>query len=209
MRRPSIRWWSGDRQAERRFAVLAMWFSTCGGLAVAGSVAMTAVAFGYVSEAGVPGAPASTMYRLGVTAVAVGVGLLAAALRRVTRLAAIALAGAAPLALTSGAVPCTPGCPLPPHETPGAIDLVHAVASTGGLLLVAVAMTFVAFEAPPHTRLRWISRVGVGLTVPLLGAAGLAILVVGRGYIAGLLERAALGGVLGWLAVTAHVQSRE
>ncbi|WP_373320505.1 DUF998 domain-containing protein [Virgisporangium aurantiacum] len=58
-------------------------------------------------------------------------------------------------------------------------------------------------NAPDLTRLRRVSRFGAGLVVPLLVAAGLAMLVVGRGLLAGTLERAALAASLGWLVAAA------
>jgi hypothetical protein len=125
-----------------------------------------------------------------------------------------ALAAAAPFAVTSAAVPCSPGCPLPPYESPSHSDIVHALASIGGLGLAAGAMLLLAFGAAvdaeqdpwasrDRSRLRSASRVSAGLLVPLLAATGLAMLVTGRGLLAGVLERAALVVALCWLGIAA------
>jgi hypothetical protein len=188
-----------------------------GTAALAAAVAATAVGHGYVSEAGAPGAPLAGVYRGGIFAVAAALALLAAALRRwhtssresgpLIRPAVLALASAAPMAAVSGAVTCTPGCPLPPYETPGVADLVHAGASMAALLLAAAAMALFAIEPATGERLRRISRVGVCVTTPLLAATGLAMLLLGRGYTSGLLERAALVAALGWLIAAAMASS--
>jgi hypothetical protein len=150
---------------------------------------------GYVSEVGVPGTWSSVVFRLGVLGVAVALGLLAASLRGAP---ALVLALAAPFTAVSGAVTCSPGCPLPPHDRPTAADLVHAGAVVAALALCALAMLLLAVLGTDPLLSR-ISRVGAGLAVPLLGAAGLAMLVVGRGTLTGVLERVALVACLGWL----------
>jgi hypothetical protein len=204
-----IRWWGSHWAGSRTVASAAVGFAVAGTAALAVAVSATAVGFGYVSEAGAPGAPLSGVYRSGIFAIAVSLALLAASLRRgqsisrasgpLIRAATLALAAAAPLAGVSGVVSCTPGCPLPPYETPGATDLVHAAASMAALLLAAAAMTSLAVDPGTDERLRRISRVGAGLAVPLLAATGLAMLLLGRGYVSGLLERAALIAALSWL----------
>lgn len=260
---------------------------TAGLFAIAATVALvvasaaTGTGYGYVSEAGVSGAPMAGLYRAGVFAVALALAFLAAALRvyqatavasaadqpgpgqkepagtlgadrigaqvssrliahvgwrlgldrLAGTLAVFSLAAAAPLAAVSGAVPCTNGCPLPPYESASHQDIGHAAASIGGFALAAVAMIVLAVlpsalspvvgagsavnTSPPPTptdvrvapvaarRLRAVSRFGAGLTVPLLAAAGLAMLVIGRGFVAGALERAALAASLGWLVAAA------
>jgi hypothetical protein len=145
------------------------------------------------------------MYRAGIFTVAAGLALLAAALRSLVPgplvdLAFVALLAAAPLAALSGVVSCTPGCPLPPHEPTSLADLTHASASIGALLLAAAAMCLLAVAPTVGDRLRLVSRIGAVLAVPLLALAGLSILVIGRGYVTGLLERTALVVALGWLA---------
>jgi hypothetical protein len=193
-------------------------------VAICVATAATGTGYGYVSEAGAPGAPLRGTYRAGILGVAAALALLAAALRPLARDAlardpfvrittpgslslwagVLALTTAAPLAATSGVVACTPGCPLPPYESPSQVDLVHALASIGGLGFAAVAMMLLAIGPPEAgSRLRLASRLGAGLTVPLLAGAGLAMLIVGRGLVTGALERAALAVALGWLVAAA------
>ena len=227
-------------------------------VAIGIATAATGTVYGYVSEAGAPGAPLRGLYRAGVYGVAIALAFFAAAVialvreedRRGTLLrsaapgspsrwagvsrwavgpagVALAFAAAAPLAATSGAVSCTPGCPLPPFESPSQSDIVHALASIGGFGLATGAMLLLAIgeagavgssgpagataEAAGATAeavrtrdpLRAASRVSAGLLVPLLAITGLVMLVTGRGLLAGLLERAALGVALGWLVTAA------
>ena len=227
-------------------------------VAIGIATAATGTVYGYVSEAGAPGAPLRGLYRAGVYGVAIALAFFAAAIialvreedRRGTLLrsaapgspsrwagvsrwavgppgVALAFAAAAPLAATSGAVSCTPGCPLPPFESPSQSDIVHALASIGGFGLATGAMLLLAIgeagavgssgpagataEAAGATAeavrtrdpLRAASRVSAGLLVPLLAITGLVMLVTGRGLLAGLLERAALGVALGWLVTAA------
>jgi len=227
-------------------------------VAIGIATAATGTVYGYVSEAGAPGAPLRSLYRAGVYGVAIALAFFAAAIialvreedRRGTLLrsaapgspsrwagvsrwavgpagVALAFAAAAPLAATSGAVSCTPGCPLPPFESPSQSDIVHALASIGGFGLATGAMLLLAIgeagavgssgpagataEAAGATAeavrtrdpLRAASRVSAGLLVPLLAITGLVMLVTGRGLLAGLLERAALGVALGWLVTAA------
>jgi len=227
-------------------------------VAIGIATAATGTVYGYVSEAGAPGAPLRGLYRAGVYGVAIALAFFAAAIialvreedRRGTLLrsaapgspsrwagvsrwavgpagVALAFAAAAPLAATSGAVSCTPGCPLPPFESPSQSDIVHALASIGGFGLATGAMLLRAIgeagavgssgpagataEAAGATAeavrtrdpLRAASRVSAGLLVPLLAITGLVMLVTGRGLLAGLLERAALGVALGWLVTAA------
>jgi len=216
------------------------------------ATAATGTVYGYVSEAGAPGAPLRGLYRAGVYGVAFALAFFAAAMTALVReedrrgspvrstapgspnrwagvsrwaagptAVALAFAVAAPLAATSGAVSCTPGCPLPPFESPSQSDIVHALASIGGFGLATGAMLLLATGAAGaadasrgtagttadavRTRdpLRAASRVSAGLLVPLLATTGLVMLVTGRGLLAGVLERAALGVALAWLATAA------
>jgi len=157
---------------------------------------------GYVSEVGVPGTWTSVLFRASVLAVAVALGLLAIAVRGAP---AYALGLAALFAAVSGAVTCSPGCPLPPHERPTVQDLVHASASVAALVLCALAMLLLAAWATDPV-LRRVSRVGAGVAVPLLAVAGLAMLVVGRSTFTGVLERLALAACLGWLIATSSLR---
>src|SRR4051812_22881612 len=87
----------------------------------------------YVSEGGISGAPHAWLYRISVWLIAVALALLAP--RAGARSAALAFGLAAPAAFVSGAVSCSPGCPLPPFERPTAGDLVHAGGTIVALLL--------------------------------------------------------------------------
>jgi len=86
---------------------------------------------GYVSEAGTTGMPLATAYRWGLVGLAVGVALLGGALRGGSRPVALLLGAAGLLAATSGVVPCTSGCPLPPYEQTTVADVTHTVAPNG------------------------------------------------------------------------------
>src|SRR4051812_9750817 len=87
---------------------------------------------GYVSEAGIAGQPLALAYRGGLVLLALGVALLALAFRRLAILSML-LAIAATLAATSGVVPCTATCPLPPFEPTTTQDVVHTAASIAGI----------------------------------------------------------------------------
>jgi len=250
--------WTGERAVRRACAGIAGACAVFAAVAIGIATAATGTVYGYVSEAGAPGAPLRGLYRAGVYGVAIALAFFAAAIialvreedRRGTLLrsaapgspsrwagvsrwavgpagVALAFAAAAPLAATSGAVSCTPGCPLPPFESPSQSDIVHALASIGGFGLATGAMLLLAIgeagavgssgpagataEAAGATAeavrtrdpLRAASRVSAGLLVPLLAITGLVMLVTGRGLLAGLLERAALGVALGWLVTAA------
>jgi hypothetical protein len=190
-------------------AVLAVGTAVMGAAAVTVAVADTAAGYGYVSEAGAPGAPLRAVYRFGIAGLAIALALAAVALRPLVPAASLALVGAAPLAMASGAVSCTPGCPLPPYQTPSGADLVHAVASSGALLLTAAAIILTARAPDIEDLLRRVSRFGLGLVVPLEIAAGLATLAVGRGYVSGVLERAAIIAAIGWVAVVSLLRCRD
>ncbi|HET8659816.1 MAG TPA: DUF998 domain-containing protein [Micromonosporaceae bacterium] len=193
-------------------AAVAALFSGVGLAVATGSTGPAA----YVSEAGVPGAGYAGLYRASVLAIAVALALLAFALSPRpgftpsrwrglavgTRLGSEAAGFAAIFSLVSAAAPCSPGCPLPPHETPTPTDLVHAGASVVGLALTALVMLALAVGADDPLARR-ISAVGAAVAVPLLAAAGLSILLVGRGLVTGLLERVALVACVGWLVATA------
>lgn len=155
----------------------------------------------YLSQLGVRQAPRAELYRLAVLTAALGVALLAGALRRSVPPAAVALLAAAPCFGVSALVTCSPGCPLPPHGV-GVTwrDLVHAGASSLALAAAAAAMVLVAgLAADPALR-----SVSVACAVPT--AAGIAgtggmLLVQARSLPGGLAERVAVGGALGWLVV--------
>jgi hypothetical protein len=170
---------------------------------------------GYVSEAGTAGQPYAVPYRWGLVLLAIGVAMLAWALRperrgpagrlgrlRHARLAAVFLAVAALLAGTSGVVPCSNQCPLPPYEPTTVADVVHAAASILGMVVLAGAMvtTWLADLRPPTRRL---AAGAIALTAPLGAALALTMLLVGRGTLGAVLERLLLVVAVSWVVGTA------
>lgn len=164
--------------------------------------------FRYVSESGVTGAPHAGLYRASIWLVAVALALLAPPARATLRLAVPALALAAPFAAVSGAVTCSPGCPLPPFEQPTAGDLVHAGASIAALLLCALVMVLYAVQ-PVDPPLRRAGRAGLTIAVPLLALSAVGLLFVGRGPLTGVVERASLVATSAWLIATAALHVRR
>ena len=154
---------------------------------------------GYVSEAGTAGMPAAGAYRLGLILVAAGVVALGAAVAPVSRLAALLLGVAGALAGSSGAVPCSARCPLPPYEAATTADLVHSGASILGMAALAFAM--VALAVAPHVRLplRGWAVGGAVVTFPVAAAMALAMLLAGRAPLTGAVERALLAVTVCWL----------
>jgi Protein of unknown function (DUF998) len=191
----------------RRSAVGAAVTAGAGSVGLAFAVVGQSDLRGFVSESGVDGAPSAAMYRISVVTLAVACGLLAFALRPVAGAAALALGASAPFTGVSGAVTCTPGCPLPPYERSTPADIIHAGASIFALSLSTLAMLVLAWSAEASA-LRRVSRFSLALTLPLLVAAAFAIFGLGRGWVAGLTERAGLFSTLGWLVLTATVQAR-
>jgi len=160
---------------------------------------------GYVSEAGTTGQPLAGAYRLGLVFLALGVAVLGRALHPVSRPVAVLLGLAAVLAGTSGAVPCTSGCPLPPFEPTTVSDVAHTAASIVGMVALAGAMAAVALGTVFGPVLRRLAGVAAALIVPLGGALGLTMLFAGRGELGALLERGALVVAVAWLIGTAIV----
>jgi hypothetical protein len=191
---------------------------------------------GYVSEAGIAGSSYAWAYRLGVFTLAAGLLLLAAALPRELRAATALLAAAAGATLLSGAVGCSAGCPLPPFESSTTADLVHGAASVAAVACAVLAM--LALAAPPlpaplaraATRagttarrtavalgrlpdpgpaLRPLARVAVATALPLSALVGMAMPLLGRGTVVGLLERLVLLVVVLWVVATSIVLIRR
>ena len=208
---------------------------------------------GYVSEAGTAGQPYAVPYRWGLVVLAVGVALLAAALRAGGRrearqgrptgwwlpngrppdgrplgsqtpagrtaaawwqhrptlhtAAVLCLGVASLMAATSGVVPCTDRCPLPPYEPTTVGDVVHTVASIVGLLLLAAAMAALAF-AGRHPVERRLAAVAVTSMVPLGVALGATMLITGRNTLGAVLERLVLVIAVSWLVGAATLESR-
>ncbi|RGC70026.1 hypothetical protein C5N14_06335 [Micromonospora sp. MW-13] len=185
--------------------------SAAAGCVLAGTVAVTvAVAAGpgpgltgYVSEAGVTDSGYAPMYRIGVFALAGALLLLAAALPVALRVAAGLLAAGGVCAALSGAVTCSAGCPLPPFERATVADLVHGGASIAATASVVFAMLAVLFSPAAAALLRRLAAAGAAVSLPLAGAVGLAMLVVGRGALTGVLERVLLAVCAAWGLATA------
>jgi hypothetical protein len=171
---------------------------------------------GYVSEAGTAGQPHARAYRCGLILLAFGVLLLALSILRLSRTAPLPRAGgllrgaaaqlglAAVLAATSGAVPCSNRCPLPPFEPTTVADVVHTAAGIAGIALLGGTMALVAV-APVCRTLRGLAAIAVACTVPLGAFLGLTMLFVGRGPVAATAERALLVVAVCWLVGTASL----
>jgi uncharacterized protein DUF998 len=187
-----------------RYAAAAGALAVTGG-AVAMLVALVALPGpwwqGYVSEAGTSGQPHAVAYRWGLLCLALGVGLLGGALRPTARLVPACLLAAAVMAGTSGVVPCSAGCPLPPYETTTIASVVHTAASITGLVVLAAAMATTALTGPGSTTRR-LAAGAVALTVPLGAALGLTMLLAGRGTLGAVLERLVLVVAVSWLVGT-------
>jgi Protein of unknown function (DUF998) len=153
---------------------------------------------GFVSEAGVAGQPHVTGYRWGVYAVGLALLLLAVALRPAAAIPAGLLLVSAVLASLSATVPCSPGCPLPPYETPTVADLVHGVGSTVGVGLTALAVLVLALSRRPGP-VRRLSRGFLWPLVPLGATMAFALAFLGRGWTIGVAERALLVVILAWM----------
>jgi hypothetical protein len=164
---------------------------------------------GYVSEAGTESAPLAGAYRCGLILLAAGVGLLALGLRRRRIPVAAAVLGVADvLAATSGAVPCSHRCPLPPYEPTTAADVVHAAASILGMMLLAGAMALVAVS-PLRRSVRRLAAAAVAIMVPLGGTLGLIMLLRGRSTTGAALERILLAIAVAWLIGTSVLLAGE
>ncbi|GIF22437.1 putative membrane protein [Actinoplanes tereljensis] len=157
---------------------------------------------GYVSEAGAAGRPYAMVYRLGLVLLALGVALLSRAVRR----AGLLLLVAAVLAGTSGVVPCSAGCPLPPYEPTTPTDVIHTAVSILGMAVLAAAMAK-TWRAAAGPALRRLTAAALTLTLPLGAALGLTMLLAGRGTAGALLERVLLGVAATWLIGTALLTS--
>jgi hypothetical protein len=158
---------------------------------------------GYVSEAGAM--PSGRAYSAGLLVLAGGVLLLAGAFAPLSRGVAGLLLAAAACAAVTGVVPCSAGCPLPPYGRAGVADVVHAGAGIAGMAACAGAMLLLAALPGP---LRRVAAHGAALTVPLGVAEGVAMLLVGRGAVAGALERVLLCAVATWLTGVAALRAR-
>jgi hypothetical protein len=157
----------------------------------------------YVSEGGIAGAPYAWLYRVSVWLIAAALALLAPGAR--VLLAGVAFGLAAPAAFVSGAVSCSPGCPLPPFERPTAADLVHAGSTIIALSLCGLVMLVYAVQ-PHDSPPRRVGRAGLALAAPILGLCAIGLVFVGPGLYTGVMERAALAATSIWLIATAVAQ---
>ncbi|RLP85275.1 MULTISPECIES: DUF998 domain-containing protein [unclassified Micromonospora] len=181
------------------------------GAGLAGAVAVTVAVIagpgpgvtGYVSEAGIAGNGHATTYRFGILALAGSLLLLAAALPPGVRAAPALLAAGAVFTAASGSVTCSAGCPLPPFERATVADLVHGGASIAATASVVFAMVALAVSGPVDRAVRWLSGGAAALSLPLCATVGLALLVIGRGALVGVLERLILALAILWGLTTA------
>ncbi len=158
---------------------------------------------GYVSEAGVSGLPWAWAYRGGLVLIGAGVGLLGWSF---TGPVALLLGVSAVLAATSGAVPCSAHCPLPPYEPATLFDVVHAAAGVLGMIVLTAAMAVIAWTAR-SAALRGLAWFGVAVMVPVGGVLGLVMLFVGRSTAGADLERVLLVVAILWLIAAAIVRT--
>jgi hypothetical protein len=163
---------------------------------------------GYVSEAGAAAAPLAMAYRCAVILFAAGVALLGGVFAPVSRRIAALLVVAAGLAATSGAVPCSAGCPLPPHEPTTVADVVHAGAGIVGMAAAAFAMLATATAPTLRPALRRLAASAAAATFPLAAVEALGMLLAGRGALTGTVERLLLAVAVGWLVSTAALAAR-
>ncbi|MET7818144.1 DUF998 domain-containing protein [Micromonospora zamorensis] len=185
--------------------------SAAAGCALAGAVAVTVAVVagpgpgltGYVSEAGIAGSGHATTYRIGILALAAALLLVGAALPPGVWAAPALLATGAVFTAVSGAVTCSAGCPLPPFERATAADLVHGGTSIAATASVVLAMVTLAVSGPAGQVLRRLAGLAAAVALPLCAAVGLAMLVLGRGAVVGVLERLVLAVAVLWGLSTA------
>ncbi|WP_433553139.1 DUF998 domain-containing protein [Micromonospora zamorensis] len=185
--------------------------SAAAGCALAGAVAVAVAVVagpgpgltGYVSEAGIAGSGHDTTYRIGILALAAALLLVGVALPPGVWAAPALLATGAVFTAVSGAVTCSAGCPLPPFERATAADLVHGGTSIAATASVVLAMVTLAVSGPAGPVLRRLAGLAAAVALPLCAAVGLAMLVVGRGAVVGVLERLVLAVAVLWGLSTA------
>ncbi|RZT83201.1 uncharacterized protein DUF998 [Micromonospora violae] len=181
--------------------------SAAAGCTLAGAVAVTLAVVagpgpgltGYVSEAGIAGSAHAGAYRIGILALAGALLLIGAALPPGVWAAAPALlATGAVFTAVSGAVTCSDGCPLPPFERATTADLVHGGASIAATAAVVFAMITLAVSGSVGRTVRRLAGGAAALALPLCATVGLAMLVLGRGSVVGVLERLILALAVLW-----------
>jgi hypothetical protein len=231
-----------ERRRERPDGLPRAAAGVAGAAVAVGAVMMTAALVaapgpwtaGYVSEAGTAGMPAATAYRCGLVLLAVGVGVLGAAVAALpggpalpspldraaallppavraaplARMAGLLLVLAGVLAALSGTVPCSARCPLPPYEASTAADLVHSGASILGMAALAFAMVAIAVAPGLPRPLRTWAAAGAAVTFPQAVVMAVAMLFVGRSPLTATAERIMLAVTVCWLVGAAVVATR-
>jgi hypothetical protein len=157
----------------------------------------------YVSEAGVRSSPYASMYRLGILGLAAALLLLAAALPATLRRSAALLAASGTSAVLSAAVACSDRCPLPPFQRATVADLLHGGASIAAVAGCVFAMLALAVSPDVSRPLRWLAVTATSVALPLSATVGVAMLMVGRGAVVGLVERVLLADLALWVLASA------
>ncbi|HEV2088209.1 MAG TPA: DUF998 domain-containing protein [Cryptosporangiaceae bacterium] len=115
--------------------------------------------------------------------------------------AAALLAGASPFFVASGAIRCSPGCPLPPYDPATTVtDILHAGVSAVGFAC-AVAAMFVLARGHASRGVRIVSACGAAVVGGAVAVTGIAMLVPSNGVVNGIAERTATVAALVWLAI--------
>ena len=107
------------------------------------------------------------------------------------------------VALVSGAVACSAGCPLPHYEQATTADLVHGGASIATVAAIVLAMVAIVLTPGAPTVLRRMASVAAGVALPLSAVTALALVTVGRGGLIAALERLLLLVCVLWGVATA------
>ncbi len=184
----------------------------------------------YLSELGVLDAPTAALYRGSVWVASAAIALLAVSLAMsvpslpgddaadggepelspgelAARFSALALgnaaallAGAAPFFVASGAIRCSPGCPLPPHDAATTTtDILHAGVSALGFAC-AVAAMYVLARGHAAKGVRVVSGAAAVVAGGAVALTGIAMLIQSHGVLNGIAERTATVAALVWLA---------
>lgn len=159
----------------------------------------------FVSELGVPGAPAAGTWHAGlgataallVSGAALGRGRLPGGWPVAGALSALGLAVA-----VARAVPCSPRCPIPAIDpAPTVADAIHVAAASTGLAAAGAGALWLAFASadPRWARLHALAAAAI----PALSLAFLAAVATHARPCLGLTERALFGAIVGWVLTVA------
>ncbi|MGC5029569.1 DUF998 domain-containing protein [Micromonospora sp. DT229] len=121
------------------------------------------------------------------------------------RVAVLLLVAGALATVLSAGVPCSTGCPLPPFEAATVADLVHGAVSIVAAGATVLAMIAIVLSRAAANPLRRTARISLAAALPLAGALALAMLFIGRGPLAGVLERLLLLVIVSWGVATAVI----